>query len=97
METFTPPEMGGDVNLAEARKRIPMNICMIGGFNQVHYLKGCTVEETRAQVRKCFEAAGKEGSYILSPCDHFFEADEELLDAFADEARKCVYTQSLSE
>ena len=42
-------------------------------------------------MRRCFEAAGAGGGYILSPSDHFFEADTPLLEAFAEEARECVY------
>jgi uroporphyrinogen-III decarboxylase len=91
METFTPPGMGGDANLAEARRRIPQNICMIGGFDQFHFFKGCSAQETRTEVRRCFEAAGHQGSYILCPSDNFFEAEPDLVRAFADEARKCVY------
>jgi hypothetical protein len=64
---------------------------MIGGFDQYHYFVGCTPEETRAYVRKCFEEAGEGGGYILCPSDHFFDADLELIKAYADEARKCVY------
>lgn len=64
---------------------------MIGGFDQVHHLRGCTPEETRAAVRKCFEEAGANGGYILSPSDHFFDADLELIQAYADEAKRCVY------
>ena len=91
METFTPPGMGADVDLAEAKKRIGNKVCMIGGFDQYHYFVGCTPEETRAYVRKCFEEAGADGGYILCPSDHFFDADIELIRAYADEARKCVY------
>jgi uroporphyrinogen-III decarboxylase len=91
METFTPPEMGGDVNLAEAKRRIGDKVCLIGGFDQFHYLIDCTPEETRAAVRRCFEAAGGGGGYILSPSDHFFDADPKLIQAYADEARQCVY------
>lgn len=40
-----------------------------------------------------FAEAGGGGGFILSPSDHFFEADLELLAAFADEARRCVYGQ----
>lgn len=39
----------------------------------------------------CFAAAGGEGRYILCPSDHFFDADLELIEAFADEAHRCVY------
>jgi uroporphyrinogen decarboxylase len=91
LETFTPESMGGDTILAEAKKRIGDKVCMIGGFDQFHYFKGCTPEETRKEVRKCFQDAGEGGGYILSPSDHFFDADIALLEAFADEAKKCTY------
>lgn len=91
METFTPPAMGGDTDLAEAKKRIGDRVCMIGGFDQFHYFKECAPQETRREVRRCFEAAGKGGGYILAPSDHFFDAEPELIRAFADEARKCTY------
>ncbi|MEA3476587.1 MAG: uroporphyrinogen decarboxylase family protein [Bacteroidota bacterium] len=91
METFTPAGMGADVDLAEAKRRIGEKVCMIGGFDQFHFLKDCTEEETRAEVRRCFEAAGQGGGFILSPSDHFFDADLNLIQAFADEGRSCVY------
>lgn len=91
METFTPPGMGADVDLAEAKKRIGERVCMIGGFDQGYYFQRSTPEETRAAVRKCFEEAGANGGYILAPSDHFFDAKRELIEAFADEARKCMY------
>jgi uroporphyrinogen decarboxylase len=91
METFTPVEMGGDTKLAEAKRRIGDKVCMIGGFDQLHFFTKCTPEQTRAEVRRCFEAAGKGGGFILCPSDHFFEAELPLLEAFADEARRCVY------
>jgi len=91
METFTPAAIGGDVDLAEAKRRIGDKVCMIGGFDQFNFFTGCTPEVTRREVRRCFEAAGGGGGFILSPSDHFFEADMRLLDAYADEARKCTY------
>ena len=42
-------------------------------------------------VMPSFLDADMEGAYILSPSDHFFEADLKLIEAFADEARKCTY------
>ncbi|MDH7513083.1 MAG: uroporphyrinogen decarboxylase family protein [Clostridiales bacterium] len=91
METFTPSGMGGDVDLLEAKRRIGSRVSMIGGFDQFHYFSGCSAEETRRAVRRCFEEAGEGGGYILSPSDHFFDADPELIMAYADEARRCVY------
>ena len=91
METFTPAAMGGDVDLAEARRRVPRDICMIGGFDQYHYFSGCTAEQTRREVQRCFAEAGRDGGYILCPSDQFFEADLPLIEAFGDEARRCTY------
>ena len=67
METFTPPGMGGDADLAEARRRIPQDICMIGGFDQHHFFKGCTPEATRAEVRRFFQAAGSRAATSCVP------------------------------
>ena len=91
METFTPDGMGGDTRLAEAKQRIGERVCMIGGFDQFHFFKGCTPAETRAEVQRCFAEAGVGGGYILCPSDHFFDVDLPLLAAWADEAKKCVY------
>lgn len=91
METFTPRAMGGDTDLAEAKRRIGKRVCMIGGFDQFHYFTGCKPEDTRREVRRCFAEAGEGGGFILCPSDHFFEADPALLEAFADEARRCSY------
>jgi uroporphyrinogen-III decarboxylase len=91
METFTPSAMGGDVDLSEAKKRIGDRVCMIGGFDQYNFFTGCSPEQTRSEVRRCFEAAGTDGGYILSPSDHFFDADLELIRAFTKEAHQCLY------
>jgi hypothetical protein len=92
IETFTPPDMGADVKLAEAKRQIGERVCMIGGFDQAHHLADCSPKVTRKAVRECFEAGGAGGGYILCPSDHFFDADPVLIQAFADEARKCVYS-----
>jgi uroporphyrinogen-III decarboxylase len=92
VETFTPMSLGGDANLKEAKKRIGHRLCMIGGFDQARFFQNCTPEETRQEVRRCFEEAGDGGGYILAPSDHFFDADVELLKAYAQAASTCVYT-----
>lgn len=91
IETFTPVGMGGDTNLASARERIGDRACMIGGFDQLHFFTGCDAQTTRAEVRRCFEEAGLNGRFILSPSDHFFDACSVLVEAFANEAAVCLY------
>lgn len=94
VETLTPPGMGGDVDLKEAKRRIGSRVCLIGGFDQGRYFTETTPQETRAQVREAFEAAGSDGGFIISPSDHFFAARDDLLRAFVDEAHRCVYPES---
>jgi len=91
METFTPPSLGGDADLREAKSRVGDRVCLIGGFDQWRFFKGCTPEETRRAVRQCFDDAGEGGGYILAPSDHFFDAEVGLIGAFAEEARACRY------
>lgn len=91
METFTPVSMGADANLADAKRRIGSRVCMIGAFDQSSDLKGCPEEQTRKAVRRCFEEAGENGAFILSPSDHFFDVDLPLLRAMTDEAHQCTY------
>ncbi|HPO13127.1 MAG TPA: uroporphyrinogen decarboxylase family protein [Candidatus Hydrogenedentes bacterium] len=91
IETLTPPGMGGDMRLAEAKQRVGDEVCLIGGFDQYHFFKDCTPAATRKEVRRCFKEAGGGGGFILSPSDHFFDADIELIRAFAEEARKCTF------
>ena len=92
METFTPAAMGGDARLAEAKRA--------DWRPRVHDRRRSTSSTTssaarrtrrRTAVRRLFEEAGAGGGFILAPSDHFFEADDALLHAFADEARQCRY------
>jgi hypothetical protein len=91
LETLTPHSMGGDADLAEAKRRIGDKVCMIGGFDQGRFFWNCTEEETRREVRRCFKDAGQNGGFILATSDHFFDAEPELIRAFTDEAHKCLY------
>ena len=68
---------------------------MIGGFDQFHFFKGCTADQTCAEVRRCFQAAGSQGAYILCPSDNFFDAEPELVKAFADESRRLPLTPTI--
>jgi uroporphyrinogen decarboxylase len=90
-ETLTPPSMGGDVDLAEVKRRIGGKVCLIGGFDQFNGFERATPEETAEMVRRCFEAAGAGGGYILNPSDHFFDCPIENLHAYAAAARECIY------
>jgi uroporphyrinogen decarboxylase len=91
LETLTPPAMGGDVDLKAIKTKLGSKMCLIGGFDQNNFFVGCSEKDTRLAVRKCFEEAGGGGGYIISPSDHFFDAEDNLLFAFVDEAHNIKY------
>jgi uroporphyrinogen decarboxylase len=91
LETMTPPAMGGDCDLAEASRRVGERLFFIGGFDQNAGFERGTPERARELVRECFEATRDHAGYICCPSDHFFHGDPSCLQAFADEARECVY------
>ncbi len=96
LETMTPPSMGADCNLAEASKKWGDKLFFVGGFDQNEGFENGTIEDTRRLVRECFEATKEHGGYILSPSDHFFHGEPEKIQAFVDEAKKCVYSSDFN-
>ncbi|AKJ63654.1 uroporphyrinogen decarboxylase family protein [Kiritimatiella glycovorans] len=91
LETMTPPNMGGDCDLAEASRRVGGKLFFIGGFDQNAGFEKGTPEKVRELVFACFEATRDHGGHILAPSDHFFFGDPANLQAFADACRECVY------
>jgi uroporphyrinogen-III decarboxylase len=66
IETLTPPSAGGDVQLADAKRRVGHRVCLRGGFDQ-HVLARGEKEEIASTVRACLDDALEGGGYILGP------------------------------
>ncbi|MCL2513419.1 MAG: hypothetical protein FWF08_05915 [Oscillospiraceae bacterium] len=90
LETMTPPEMGGDCDLAEASRRVGDKLFFIGGFDQNRGFEQGTPENTAKMVRGLFEKC-PDGGYICCPSDHFFTGDPENIRAFVKAAAECAY------
>lgn len=90
LETMTPPEMGGDCDLAEANRRVGSKLFFIGGFNQNSGFENGNPAVVKEMVYKLFEAT-QDGGYICSPSDHFFFGNTENIKAFVTAARECIY------
>lgn len=90
LETMTPATMGGDCDLAAARKRVGDRLFFVGGLDQNICFENGTPEIVRDYVAG-LHAACPNGGYICSPSDHFFFGDPANIQAFADVARECVY------
>jgi len=90
LETMTPPEMGGDCDLAKAHKQVGDKLFFIGGFDQNNGFERGNPAIVREMVFKLFEAC-PDGGYICSPSDHFFSGDPDNVLAFVNAAKECIY------
>ncbi len=90
LETMTPPSMGGDCDMEKADQRVGDKVFFIGGFDQNAGFEKGTVQNVREQVYRLFQAK-RHGGYICSPSDHFFFGEPDLIRAFVEAAKECVY------
>jgi uroporphyrinogen-III decarboxylase len=91
-ETLSPPGMGGNITEpATVRAAFGGKLAMIGGVDQMNVLTAGTKDQIQAEVRRLFEGFGKDGGYILSPSDHFFDTPVENLRMFSEAAKECSY------
>jgi uroporphyrinogen decarboxylase len=90
LETMTPPPMGGDCDLAEARRRVGDRLFFIGGFDQNAGFERGNPALIREMVQQLHRAC-PEGGYICAPSDQFFYGSIENLSAFAQACRECTY------
>jgi len=58
----------GDCDLAEIKRSFGQDICIIGNLNPVILSHG-TVEQAKAEARRCLDAAKAGGGYIMSTSD----------------------------
>jgi uroporphyrinogen-III decarboxylase len=90
-ETLAPKSIGGNQEPWEFAAKIRGRLSLIGGLDQCSVLTDGTKEEIRSKVHELFEKVGRNGGYICSLSDHFFETPLENIQAYADAARECVY------
>jgi uroporphyrinogen-III decarboxylase len=91
-ETLSPPGVGGNITAPEkVRDVFGGKIGMIGGMDQFNVLTSGTKSEIETEVRRLFDGFGREGGYICSASDHFFETPVENLKTFAAAAGECRY------
>ncbi len=91
-ETLSPPGTGGNVtDPSTVRHVFSDEIAMIGGMDQFNILTNGSEQAIRDEVFRLFEGFGKDGGYILSASDHFFDTPRENLCAYARAAAECAY------
>lgn len=62
--TITPRDKSGDFDLADCKARAGDRICLFGGFDE-RVLQGDDPRRIREEVKRCLDAAGAGGRYVL--------------------------------
>jgi len=91
-ETLSPPGVGGNITEPEkVQKAFTGKVSMIGGMDQFNILTEGSKEDITKEVHRLFETYGRDGGYIMSASDHFFETPVENLRAYFRAAEVCRY------
>jgi uroporphyrinogen-III decarboxylase len=90
-ETMAPPSVGGNQEPWDYANIIDGRIALIGGIDQFNVLTDGGRDLITSTVHKLFETVGKNGGYICSLSDHFFETPVENLEWYVQAGRDCVY------
>ncbi len=86
IETLTSNRSSGDVDLADAKRRIGDRVCLFGGFNE-HLLHEADADAVRQEVRRCLDAAMEGGGYVLRSTGQIFDAKPGLIEVMCETAR----------
>jgi uroporphyrinogen-III decarboxylase len=87
IETLTSSRSSGDVDLADAKRRIGNRVCLYGGFNE-HLLHEADEQAVREEVRRCLDAAMEGGGYVLRSTGQIFDARPGLIEVMCETARE---------
>ncbi len=86
LETITPLSSSGDFDLADVKRRVGQRICLFGGFNE-RLLTSDDPNKVRDEVKRCIDAAGGGGGYILRTAGAIYDADPRNVEIMCQTAR----------
>ncbi len=68
MEPMEEPP-GGDVDLAEAKRRVGGKLCIKGNINTFEFMLNATPEQVEEKCKRAIDAAAADGGFVLSTGD----------------------------
>jgi len=88
IETLTMRENGGDVQLADAKKRIGDKVALWGGFQERVLLPERKPNDVECEVIRCLKAAAKGGGYVLRGTGQVYAYKESNITVLRDTLEK---------
>jgi uroporphyrinogen decarboxylase len=86
IETLTSNRSSGDVDLADAKRRVGNRVCLFGGFNE-HLLYETDADGIREEVKRCLDAAMAGGGYVFRSTGQIFDSKPGLIEVMCETAR----------
>jgi hypothetical protein len=86
LETITSNRSSGDVDLADAKRRVGDRVCLFGGFNE-HLLYETDADGVREEVKRCLDAAMDGGGYVLRSTGQIMNTNPGLIEVMCETAR----------
>jgi len=83
--------VGGNQESWEFKQKVGNRMALIGDLDQFNVLTSGSEITIRDKVFELFDKVGKNGGYICSASDHFFETPADNLVALAEAAKTCLY------
>jgi hypothetical protein len=93
-ETLSPPGMGGDIapqDRAAVKATLGAKLSLVGGLDQNNILGHGSRKAIASEVEQLFATFGRNGGYVMSASDHFFDVPRDNLLHYAAAARDCEY------
>ncbi len=87
LETLTPADKSGDVDLADAKARVGHRITLFGGFDE-RVLINSAPADVIAEVKRCLDAAARGGRYILRATGQIMAARPGNIEAMTGAVRR---------
>jgi uroporphyrinogen-III decarboxylase len=87
IETLTSDRSSGDVDLADAKRRIGDRVCLFGGFNE-HLLHESDAQGVIDEVKRCIDAAAGGGGYVLRSTGQIFDTKPGMIELMCETARE---------
>ena len=87
LETLTPKTSSGDFDLAESKRRVGARITLNGGFNE-RILSNGKPGEVRDEAKRCLDAAGEGGRYVLRSTGQIMDSAPGNIQEFAEAVRE---------
>lgn len=86
LETITSRKNSGDFDLADVKRRVGNQICLFGGFNE-RLLEDGHPDVVRDEVKRCIDAAGEGGGYVLRTAGQIFHTEPRTVEIMCQTVR----------